>query len=581
MKTPLQLMFYGHGLDGCTVTSQSPGIRVTGAATGDSPNYLFVDVEIEAGAGPGEYIFEFERGGVKWTHPYTLMARRDGSAVRKSYSSADLIYLLMPDRFANGDPSNDTSPLCAEKADRRSMNGRHGGDIQGIVDHMDYMAGLGVTALWSTPLLLDNEPRVSYHGYACADYYTVDPRFGTNELYRKMVSEAHRHGIKVIMDVVTNHCGMAHPWMRDLPYKDWVNTFASYTPTNHAMNSPADPNGSPRERSLLFNGWFDRSMPDINLDNPHVLRYFTQWAVWWIEWADLDGLRVDTYPYNSQAPMARWVGDVLKEYPNLRIVGECWLTAPPMVAYWDGAARNHDGFSSHLPSVMDFPLQQAIVEGIRKDTASWNDGIRMVYDVLAQDFLYHDPRNLMIFADNHDTDRLFYLLKKDPRKVKLAMTLVSTMRGIPQLYVGTEQLFLGDQKGGHGGQRIDFPGGWPGDSRDLFSGSGRTADESSVYDHCRKVFNWRKGCRTIHEGKTMQYLPHDNVYVFFRYTDAGRVMVVVNCSHKSYNVDWIRYSDATTGFVSGKDIVSGRDVQVGRSLTVEPLTSMIIEMKAG
>lgn len=578
LETPLQLMFYGDNLRGAKVSCLQEGMTVAAMHEADSPNYLFVDVQVAPGARPGVYDFEFVRGKERWKQPYTLAARREGSAMRPSFTPADAVYLLMPDRFADGDASNNTVEGYPDKADRTDRNGRHGGDIQGMIDRLDYISGLGATALWSTPLLLDNEPRVSYHGYACADYYLIDPRYGTNELYRKMVAEAHDRGLKVIMDIVTNHCGTSHWWMSDLPFADWINRFDRFTRTNNAMLSPADPHASASDRDLFLRGWFDVSMPDMNLDNPFVLQYFKQWAVWWMEWAGLDGLRVDTHPYNSPGPMSQWVAALRREYPKINIVGECWYPTPAMLTYWEGAKTNADGFNSGLPSVMDFPLQMAVTQGLAKDNPGWGEGIRKVYDILAQDYIYAAPGTMMIMAGNHDTDRLFHTLGQNPRKVMLAYTLLATLRGVPQIYAGDELLFLGNHAGGDGGKRIDFPGGWKGDSVDLFTGAGRNADQRMVFDHISRILNWRKGASAIHDGRMLHYLPVNDVYVYFRWNDRQRVMVIVNASAKEQVVDWGRFAEGLAGCTSGEEIVSGRKLKVGEEITLLPLTSMIVEL---
>ena len=353
MKTPLQLLVRGENISSCNVRMEGgKGVSASAVHKADSPNYLFVDVEISQNAAPGTYWIVFDNGSEIFKYPYEIAARCEGSAERKSFTTGDMIYLIMPDRFANGDPTNDATEDTAEKPARDEFFGRHGGDIQGIMDHLGYIADLGATAIWNTPLLLDNEPEGSYHGYACADYYHIDPRFGSNELYRDFVGKAHENGLKVIMDIVTNHCGTAHWWMDDLPFKDWIHVFPEYTGTNVCFSTNMDPNASRYDLNLQESGWFVPSMPDMNLDNPFVLKYFQQWAIWWIEYAGLDGFRVDTYPYNEKGPMSRWCAAVLQEYPDFNIVGECWTSSIPQLAYWQGGNANKDGFDSHLPTFL-------------------------------------------------------------------------------------------------------------------------------------------------------------------------------------------------------------------------------------
>lgn len=580
MNTPLQIMFYGEGLGRFDVRIAEKGLKVKKVHKAESPNYLFVDVEFARNAKPGTYTFEFSDGKEKFGHTYEIGARREGSRERESFSSRDFVYLIMPDRFANGDPSNDETEDTVEGIDRANFHGRHGGDIQGVIDHLGYMASLGVTALWSTPFTLDDEPTYSYHGYACADYYGTDPRFGSNELYREMVRQAHTHGIKIIMDVVTNHCGTAHWWMKDLPFGDWIHRFPEYTRSSTAMAGAVAPNASEYDRKLFFEGWFDRSMPDMNMKNPYVFNYFRQWAVWWIENMDIDGLRVDTYPFNDKPEMAGWVQSVLDEYPNLSIVGECWHTSSSQTAYWMGGQDNRDGFDSHLPMVMDFPFMFAVNNALQSDVPVWEKGTMEIYNVIAQDFLYPDSDRLMIFLDNHDTEHLADAMDGNTDKIKMALTLLATVRGMPQMWVGTELMFRSSDLGeGHGSARIDFPGAWPGDKRNLFRETDRTKEEQEVFSHTQKLFNWRRNKPVIHTGRTVQFHNHDNSYVFFRRNDEETVMVVINNSAKPKKIDWPVYAEMTGGIASGYDIISGQRIPTAEEYHVAPYASAVIEFR--
>ena len=595
MKTPLQLLVGGNGIssfDNVEIAGGS-GVRVTGIHKADSPNYLFVDVEVSSTAKAGTYYLVFSGQGKSFKYPYEIADRRNGSAQRKSFTTSDMIYLIFPDRFANGDPSNDSTPDTADKADRSVNLGRHGGDIQGIIDHLDYISELGATAIWSTPLLLDDEPSVSYHGYACADYYHIDPRFGSNELYREFVQKAHAKGIKVIMDIVTNHCGGAHWWMKDMPFKDWVHTFPEYTRTNVLFSTNMDPNASKGELALQESGWFDTSMPDMNLDNPYLLKYFQQWAVWWTEWADLDGLRVDTYPYNEKDPMSKWCEALMNEYPDYNIVGECWTSSYPQLDYWQGGNPNKDGFDSHLPSIMDFPLQEAITAALCEDgdNPEWGRGLTRVYDCLSHDFVYHDLSKMMIFIANHDHSRMGDTWNHDPAKMKMAIALMATMRGIPQLYNGDEMMFSckpGDWS--DGAKRLDFPGGWKGDKTDLFTAEGRAAagktpeadysTAADLHDFTARLFTWRKGKEVIHDGKTMHFLGNrDNSYAFFRYNDTDAVFVFLNNSHHDMLIPWASYSEIAPATVKGTDVVTGKEITLNGEVVVPAMTSLVVEYK--
>lgn len=581
MQTPLQLLVNGAGIGEYEVRIEGGrGVEATACHRADSPNYLFVDVEIRPEAEPGTYYLVFTRGDRTFKVPYEIAARSEGSASRTSFTTADMIYLLMPDRFANGDASNDSVPGMRERADRSDLSGRHGGDLQGMIDHLDYIAELGATAVWPTPLLLDDEPEGSYHGYACGDYYRIDPRFGSNELYREFVGKAHEKGLKVIMDVVTNHCGTSHWWMEDLPFEDWIHQFPEFTGTNVCFSTNMDPNASKYDLDRQESGWFVPSMPDMNLDNPYVLQYFKQWAVWWVEYADLDGLRVDTYPYNEKGPMSRWCAAVRREYPKLNIVGECWTASIPQLAYWQGGNANRDGFDSHLPSVMDFPLQEALCRALASGSSRPGEGMVRVYDCLSHDFVYHDLSKLVIFVGNHDTERIGDLLRRDPRRMKLALTLLATLRGIPQLFAGDEMMFTSkDRSQGHGGLRVDFPGGWASDERNLFSAKGRTGVEKELFDFTQRLFQWRRGKSVIHHGRTMHFFPQDNTYAFFRYDDAEAVFVFINNARGKRRIPWSHYAEIARELREGRNVLTGERVTLSDATVVGPRQALVVEFR--
>ena len=594
MKTPLQLMVCGDGISRYDVRIEGgKGVKAGTVHKADSPDYLFVDVEISPDAAPGTYYIVFDDGTDKFKYSYEIAARSEGSAERGSFSTADMVYLIMPDRFANGDPSNDATDDTAEKPDRDGFFGRHGGDIQGIMDHLDYISDLGATAVWCTPLLLDDEPEGSYHGYACADYYRIDPRFGSNGLYREFVGKAHEKVLKVIMDIVTNHCGTAHWWMKNLPFEDWVHVFPEYTGTNVCFSTNMDPNASKYDLNLQESGWFVPSMPDMNLDNPFVLQYFKQWAVWWIEYAGLDGFRVDTYPYNEKKPMSEWCAAVLEEYPGFNIVGECWTSSIPQLAYWQGGNANRDGFDSHLPSIMDFPLQEAICKGLPTDSQAWGEGMVRVYDCLSHDFVYHDLSRMMIFVGNHDMDRIGDVLRHNADRQKIAIAMMATMRGIPQMFYGDEMMFVSkDRSQGHGGLRVDFPGGWAGDKMDLFTAEGRARAAvntdgkpvpegfaADMHDYTRTLFQWRKGKKVIHDGRTMHFLTRDNTYAYFRYDDTDAVFVFINNSRGKKHIPWSHYAEIADGLHDGRNVLTGESAEVSDSTVVGPRQVLIVEYK--
>ena len=594
MKMPLQLLVQGENVSEYNVAIEGgKGVSVEKINNADSPNYVFVDVKIAANAQPGTYYIVFSKDGQSFKYPYEIAAREAGSAQRPSFTTADMIYLIMPDRFANGDTTNDSTDDTDDKYARNELFGRHGGDIQGIIDHLDYISDLGATAIWCTPLLEDNQPEHSYHGYACTDYYHIDSRFGTNDLFKEYVNKAHEKDIKIIMDIVPNHAGSAHWWMKDTPFADWYHVFDTYTGSNIAFSTNMDPNASKKDLYIQESGWFDRSMVDMNLDNPYVLRYFQQWAIWWVEWSGLDGFRVDTYPYNEKDPMAEWCAAVMNEYPNFNIVGECWTASIPQLAYWQGGNANKDGFNSNLKSVMDFPLHDALRAGLNEDWGGWGQGMVRVYDILSHDFLYHDLSNMMIFPGNHDTDRLGDALRKNPARVKIAMAMMATMRGYPQIFAGDELMFTScDLSMGHGGLRVDFPGGWPGDEMDLFSAEGRAqatkntdgltvpkGQAADLFNYVSHLFQWRKTKEVIHNGKTMHFITRDNTYGYFRYNDTDVVFVYVNNSPEPKNVPWTYYSEISEGLNGGVNVVTGEPCDVSDATVVPSQSILIVEYK--
>ena len=603
MKLPLQLLVNGPDISSYNVSIKGgDGVKVTGVHKAESPNYLFVDIDIPKDAKAGTYQLVFSKDGKSFEYPYEIAARRPGSSERESFTTSDLIYLIMPDRFANGDPTNDSTDDTAEKADRSSLNGRHGGDLQGIIDHLDYISDLGVTAIWNTPLLLDNDHRGSYHGYAASDYYKIDPRFGDNNLYKDFVEKAHEKGLKVIMDVVTNHSGTnTHWWSADLPFEDWINQFPEYTGSNHANSALLDPHASELDARLADSGWFTPGMADMNLDNPYLLQYFKQWALWWIEFADLDGYRVDTYWYNEKVPMSEWNLAITNEYPNFNIVGETWISQIPAIAYWQKDNNNHDGFNSHLPSVMDFPLMNAANEAFglsskkkeNENGSKRDNGARALYDVISQDYLYPNTDNLLVFTSNHDTDRVGDIVGKDTDRFKAFMILFSTVRGIPQIFSGDEMMFSSaDPSTGHPGLRVDFPGGWEGDSFDFFTDEGRANSNvdfdglpiekglrKELHDFSKNLFQWRKNAEVIHKGKTKHFIPTNGGYGYFRYDDNDVVFVFFNPTGDTIKVPWTHYSEITNSLGEGRNVLTGETVLISDETEVAPMQTLLIEYK--
>lgn len=576
----LQVMFYGENIADYNV-EVSDAVVINNIRRTENPNYLFVTInsdEIPA----GEIEFSFKKDGeVAFTKPYQFRKREEGSRFREGFDASDVIYLIMPDRFANGNPENDSHPAMVEKVNRDKKGGRHGGDIQGIIDHLDYLEDLGVTAIWSTPLLEDNDSTYSYHTYAQSDVYNIDPRFGTNEDYKRLASEMEERDMKLIMDYVTNHWGAEHWMIKDLPTYNWIHQFPGYKNSTYRMSTQIDPHAAESDYEDAIEGWFVKTMPDLNQDNPLVQNYLIQNAIWWIEYAGLDGFRVDTYSYNDKEGIAKWTKAVMEEYPNFNIVGEVWMHDQAQIAYWQkdsevGAIQN---YNSHLPSVMDFTLYDALTAAFNEENANWNSGMIRVYNNFVNDFLYPNPDNLLVFAGNHDTNRINETFDGDLDKYKLAMTLILTTRGIPQIYYGDEIGMRGKKSEGDGDIRRDFPGGWEGDEINAFSEEGRTEMQDAYHSFTKKLLNYRKNNEVLHFGKLLQYVPRDNVYVYFRYNEEDAVMVIINNSPEARKLDPDRFSEGLEGYNSGVNILTGEKIDLEETITVEGKTPMVIELK--
>ncbi len=577
----VQIMFYGKNIAQNEVTV-SNGIVIKNVQKTENPNYLFVTIETE-NVSAQELVFSFSKNKkVAFTKLYSLKSRRKDSRFRKGFDSSDMVYLLMPDRFANGNPNNDSTKETIEKANRANKDGRHGGDIEGIINNLDYIKSLGATAIWPTPLCEDNDERGSYHTYGQSDVYKIDSRFGTNEDYVRLSAELHQRGMKNIMDYVTNHWGYKHWMMNDLPTYDWIHQFPGFAPTNYRMTSQFDPNASKTDAAMCMDGWFVKSMPDLNQSNPLVLNYLIQNAIWWIEYADLDGFRVDTYSYCDKKAIATWTKTITDEYPHFNIVGEVWMHDQAQMAYWqkDSKIGAIQSYNSNLPSVMDFTLHDAINGGVFNESkANWDKGIIKVYENFTNDFLYPNTNNLLVFAENHDTNRFNQIYQGDFKKYQIAMSLVATIRGIPQLYYGSEIGMKGDKNVGDGDIRHDFPGGWKGDSNDAFSAAGRTKEQQQYFDFTAQLFNWRKGKSVIHTGKTTHYVPENNVYTYFRYNDAESVMVMINNSEEKQEVAVSRFKENLQHYSTGIEVISGKTINIKNTIIIEAKSALIVELK--
>ncbi len=573
----IQILLYGDSIAHLPLSMELyEGVSLNQVHKAESPNYLFLDVTISPNTNPGTVIFRIGAEKIEWP----LYQRQPNSRYRKGFNASDVVYLLFPDRFCNGDPSNDYIPELGDRLNRKDLYARHGGDIQGIINKLDYLNQLGITALWINPLLENKQEAFSYHGYAITDFYKVDPRFGSNELYRAMVEQANQRGIKVIIDMIFNHCGNNHWWMKDLPFRDWINQWPEFTRSNYRGIAMMDPHASEFDRKKMADGWFDLSMPDLNQRNPFLSTYLIQNSIWWIEYANLSGIRMDTYPYPDKNFMVQWAKAVMEEYPNFNIVGETWLNYPAWVAYWQKDAPNIDGFNSHLPTVMDFPLMYAMGRAF-DENYGWDTGLSRLYEILAHDFLYPNPLNIMIFADNHDVTRFHREKDKSLGRFKLGMAFLLTVRGIPQIYYGTEILMTGtDENFSHGKLRKDFPGGWPDDTKNAFTSRGRTKMQNEAWDYLQKILQWRKTSKAIHYGKLTHFIPEDNIYVYFRHTESDKVMIILHSNFTPRKLDLTRFSELLSGHKTGHEIISGKTIDLTQDkLQLAPRSAMIIELK--
>ena len=563
----LQLMVHGPAIADLEPAIAYPGVRIAAVTRVANRNYLFIDLDIAPDAQPGDILIDF-RGAHPTRYSYRLLARAPGSAERKGFGKADAIYQLMPDRFANGDTNNDSVPALADKLDRKLGHGRHGGDIQGIIDHLDYIAGMGFTQLWPTPLVENDMPAASYHGYAATDHYRIDPRYGSNDDYVRLSAEARKHGIGVIQDVVLSHIGLNHWWMKDLPTPDWINhNDGRFVATMHHRTAVQDPYAAKEDASNFTTGWFSPGMPDMNQTNPFVANYLIQNSIWWIEYAGLSGLRIDTFGYSDGAFLAHYTQRVLAEYPRLNMVGEEWSKLPPVVAHWQRAPTS-------MPSMMDFPLTEAMRTALadKSNPNVFND----VYETLSLDYLYPDPSNLVLFEGNHDMARLFSVVGEDVDRWKMDLAFIMTMPRIPHFYVGDELLMtstVGTRD--DSSYRRDFPGGWAGDKVNAFTGAGLTPRQREAQAFVKKLVNWRKGAAVVHDGKLMQYGPENNTWVYFRYDGQRKVMVAFNANAKEAVLPAGRFHEMLAGSTAGTDVLTGKRFDLTREIRL-PAKSVVI-----
>ena len=573
----VEILFNRHSLAEYQVRlEKAKGVKIITVEKGDSPNYLFVTIEIGQNAPVQKVEFVFSKGKTTFTYEFPIRAR-NGGVKAQGVSPRDVVYLIFPDRFANGDPSNDNMPGMLQGLERDKEEGRHGGDLKGIQDHLDYIQDLGIGAIWLNPELENDQLEASYHGYAVTDHYRIDRRFGTNVDFKTFVSECHRRGIKVIRDVVLNHIGDNHWWMKDLPTNDWINQWPVYTNTTFRAPTMVDPYASEYDKKHFSDGWFDKRMPDLNQRNPHVSNYLIQQAIWWVEYAGIDDFRIDTYTYSDQAFCSNWCKALREEYPNLAMFGEIWENAVPIQGYFaDDQPMSRGKFDSNLPGVVDFQLCFAIQDALTKETG-WTEGASRIYYVLAQDYFYKDPYKNLVMLDNHDMTRFFTHVGQNLDKYKTGLAFLLTIRGTPQIYYATEILSTGGGSPTWGSFRKDFPGGWVGDESNKFTKAGRTAEEEEAFNFARTLIRYRNATPALQTGKLMQFATYDRepekgLYVYFRYDDAKTVMVVLNFSNENKILETTRFAERMQGFTKAKNVMTGQiltnlaNLEIGKNL---------------
>ena len=573
----IQILVHGDQISKLSPSFSYPNIKLDSVIRTDNSNYLFLYLSLNEETEAGKFDLIFKKGKKeKLRYTFELKERRKNSAQRIGFNNSDAIYLITPDRFANAIPENDEVNKLLEGKNRNEAYGRHGGDLQGIIDHLDYIQKMGFTAIWLNPVLENNVKRSSYHGYSTTDYYKVDARFGSNADYVRLSEEASKRGIKLIMDQIMNHCGLEHWWTKDMPTKDWYHYPSDIKITNHRRTTLSDPYASKSDKELFENGWFVQSMPDLNQSNHLLADYLIQNSIWWVEYANLGGIRHDTHPYSGKEFMAEYACRIMQEYPNFNIVGEEWSPNPAVLAKWQNGKNNPDGFKSCLPSLMDFPLHIALLNALR-DEESWNKGFINLYEMLSNDFMYPNPENLVIFPDNHDMQRFYTQINEDFNLFKTALIYVASIKRIPQIFYGTEYLATSPEERNDGLIRSDFPGGWKADKINAFTGRNLSKQQLEAQNFVRRLFNWRKENSVIHNGKLKHFAPENGTYVYFRYNKEKTVMVILNKNKENTTLHTERFNEIISGYTTGTDVITG--IKYNLNLIDLPArTSLLLEL---
>jgi glycosidase len=581
MKTKnLQILVYGNSINDLIPKISNSNIELTSFDKVKNENYLFLNISISENAKPDEVEIDFYKNNVVVDrYVFSLLNREKNASNVEGFNSSDVMYLITPDRFANGDSTNDDIKSMFERPNRDYNRGLHGGDIKGIINHLDYIKDLGFTTVWLNPVLENNMKKSSYHGYSTTDYYKVDPRFGSNELFQELSISAKEKGIKLVMDLIPNHCGSEHWFFKDPPMDNWFNNQSGFKQTSHRRETVQDIYASEIDKREHADGWFVETMPDLNQKNQKMSKYLIQNTLWWIEYARLSGIRVDTYPYSDKDFMSDWTFAVMDEYPNFNIVGEEWSDNPIVISYWQKDKINHDGYVSYLPTLMDFPLQISFTEALLDDF-SWGKGFIKPYKTLASDFLYPNPNNLLIFPDNHDMTRFFTQVNNDIDLFKMGIVYYSTMRGIPQFYYGTEILMNSDENpGDHGLIRTEFPGGWPDHSKNAFTGDGLSYNERQTQLFFKEILNWRKDNEVIHNGKLIQFAPKDGIYSFFRILNNKMVWVIFNRNNSPETLETSRFDELIENYEIAFDVINKKKVSISEKIIINAKSALILEIE--
>ena len=573
-NTSLQLLIYGENISNLDFKIKSDIVDLVSVEKAENPNYIFLNLEVNDKGISGDFDIDYGENSIK----YNINKKELDSENHFGFSSSDVLCLITPDRFINGDYTNDNHPDMLEKATRGPW-GRHGGDLKGINDNLNYLIDLGYTAIWLNPILENNMIKSSYHGYSTTDYYKVDPRFGSNEEFKNLTKKADKMGVKMVMDIIPNHSGSEHWFVKDPPFSNWLNFNNSYSQTTHRRQTVQDIHASEYDKKHFSDGWFVETMPDLNQKNKFMSTYLIQNAIWWIEYSGIKGYRVDTYPYADKNFMSDWTYEIMNEYPNFNIVGEEWSDTPIITSYWQAGKTNHDGYISYLPSLMDFPLQISFSEALN-DEITWGKGFVKPYRTIAYDFLYGDPYNLVVFPDNHDMTRFLTQVDNDLNLFKMGLVFYTTVRGIPQFYYGTEVLMnSNDNPRSHDVIRSEFPGGWKDHKVSALTGMGLTSDQIEFQNFFKRLLNWRKNNKVIHEGKFIHFTPKEQVeiYSYFRILGDKIVWTIFNRKEETQTIKLDKYQEVLKGKSKGYDVINDKTIDLS-NLKISPKSALIIEI---